>query len=65
MCKGKLIFEDLDNGEIITLEDYELTIAGNNITFTNVLRFNRRYNVTIITSTFDAMATSFITISEF
>ena len=65
MCSGELKFVDLDTGEIITLENGELTIAEINITFaTERLRVNRLYNVTIRASNSAGSTTSYVTISE-
>ena len=59
------MFVDLDTGEIITLGDGELTIAGNNITFNaEQLSANRLYNVTVIASNKAGLTTSYVTISE-
>ena len=56
---------DLDTGEIITLRDEGLNIAGNNITLTTEqLSVNRHYNVTIRASNSVGSDTSFITLSE-
>ena len=60
------MFVDLDTGEIITLGDRELTIAGNNITFSaEQLSVNRHYNVTIRASNSAGSTTSYVTISEY
>ena len=65
MCSGELIIVDLDTGEIITLGDGELTIAENNITFTNEqLKVNHRYNVTVRASNSAGSTTSYIAISD-
>ena len=63
MCSGELIIIDLDTGEI--MRDGELTITGNNITFTNEqLKVNHRYNVTVRASNSAGSATSYIAISD-
>ena len=59
------MFVNLDTGEIITLGSRELTIAENNIIFTNEqLRDNHRYNVTVRASNNAGSTTSYIAISD-
>ena len=65
VCSSELTFVDLDTEEIITLGDEELTIAGNNITFTTEqLKTNRHYNVTIRASNSAGSTTSYVALSE-
>ena len=55
---------DVDTGEIITLEETDLTIEGTSITFTaRQLRENRRYNVTVTASNIAGSTTSKVNIS--
>ncbi len=65
MCSAELTFANVDTGEIIILEDTELTITVTNITFTNLqLRTNHRYDVTVTASNVAGSATSQTMISK-
>ena len=65
MCRGELAFEDIDTGEMSTLGDADVTIAGNTITFsTGQLTVNRHYNVTVTATNAAGLTTSYVTISK-
>ena len=65
MCNAGLTFEEIDTGESITLGDGELTIAGNNITFTTEqLTDNRNYSVGVNASSVAGSFTSYTTLSK-
>ncbi len=66
MCTVDLMFVDLDTGESITLGDTDLTVEGNNVTFTTeLLTTNRRFNVTANATNIAGSSVSHTTMSEF
>ena len=66
VCDAHLTFTDLDEGEIITIGDLNLTVAGNGVVFTSEqLKRNRLYNVTITASNINGSATSNTRISKY
>ncbi len=66
MCTAVLTFVDFDAGDIITLQDADLTLVGNNVTFTtDLLTTNRHYNITANASNSAGSSISHDSISRF